>query len=138
MTETIAKQIAVLINSQNELAIRYTSKMVLAQAGDHLWEMQGERVIGAVRIQCVQWYQAEISHLSVHSDVARIGIGTKLLKRAEVRAAELGARIAQCTIRESNERSIKFFTKHGFASVTSFSNPQTGNIVKVFQRSLTT
>ena len=138
MTENIANQIATLINSRNELAVQYTAQKVLNQADDHLWVLQTDSVIGVVRVQRVRWYQAEISHLSVHADCGRSGIGTTLLNRALERAAALGARIAQCTIRDTNTPSIGFFTKHGFASTTEFFYPPTGNTVRVFQRPLTT
>src|SRR5260221_13751957 len=113
MTIEIAREIANLLNSQNKLVKRYTPQMVLKQANDYLREVQGERVLGAVRVLLVQWYQAEISHLSVQPDRGRSGIGTNLLRRAEARAVEMHARIAQCTISSTNKRSIKFFTKNG-------------------------
>lgn len=136
MTRDIATQIAALINSQNQLVVECTLEKVLAEEKDYLWEMNADLVIGTVRIRKIQWYQAEISHLSVHPDRRRSGIGTKLLKRAEGRAVSLGACIMQCTIREFNAASIGLFTKHGFISVTDFFYPLTGNTVKVFQRSL--
>lgn len=137
MTKEVAEQISELINSQNELISQYTAQKVLDQAADHLWESDGgRRVIGVVRVQRIQWYQAEISHLSVQPDLGRSGVGSKLLKRAEERAVELGARITQCTIRTTNEPSIKFFTKHGYSSAASFYYPYTGNTVMVFQRAL--
>ena len=138
MTTDIASQISELINSQNELITQYTVQKVLNQASDHLWETAADRVLGVVRVQRVQWYQAEISHLSVQPDLGRSGIGSTLLKRAEARAVELGARITQCTIRTTNEPSIKFFTKHGYTSAASFYYPYTGNTVMVFQRALST
>jgi ribosomal protein S18 acetylase RimI-like enzyme len=133
MNKDIAIQIAALINFQNQLAVQYTPQTILDHANDYLWEMKAERVIGVIRLKKVQWYQAEISHLSVHETAKRSGIGTKLLKDAEVRAMHLGACIVQCTIRESNKPSIQLFTKHGFASITSFYYPPTGNTVKIFQ-----
>lgn len=138
MTKEVADQISDLINSQNELISQYTAQKVLNQATDHLWESEGGRVLGVVRVQRVQWYQAEISHLSVQPDLGRSGVGSKLLKRAEERAVELGARITQCTIRTTNEPSINFFTKHGYSSAASFYYPYTGNTVMVFQRALST
>lgn len=137
MNTDIAQKIAALLNSQNELSIQYIAEKVLDQASDHVYELESGRILGVIRIERVQWYQVEISHLSVQPDVGRSGIGTRLLKRAEDRAVELGARIAQCTIRTTNTPSINFFTKHGYRSVISFRNVYTGNALMVFQRSLT-
>ncbi len=138
MTKDTAQQIADLINSRNDLAKQYSARMILDEAKDYLWDVRADCVIGAVRVQRVQWYQAEISHLSVHPDNGQSGIGSALLSRAMQQATASGARIAQCTIRDSNKPSIMFFTKHRFIPTIEFFYPPTGNTVRVFQRLITT
>ena len=81
----------------------------------------------------VQWYQCEIDHLSVDPKSKRQGIGSWLLQEAEARASDLGARIAQCTIRVGNEASEGLFKKHGYTAAVTFLNRENGNRVTVYQ-----
>jgi ribosomal protein S18 acetylase RimI-like enzyme len=142
MTSTVAKQIAKLLNTQNKLARHYTAKMILDDQDRYVVycdEKQREKVLGALEIKRVQWYQCEIDHVTVDPKLHRKGIGSKLLKKAESQAIFLGARITQCTIRVGNLESENFFKKHGYApSVTFFNQPnRRGNNVTVYQKALT-
>ncbi|MAU48594.1 MAG: hypothetical protein CMP09_28080 [Yangia sp.] len=86
------------------------------------------------RSKKVQWYQAEVSHLTVHRDYCRRGIAQALLTLATARAKKDRARILQCTIRENNEESTGLFVKNGFVRTALFLYPDTGNNVGVYQK----
>ena len=141
MSNNIASQIANLLNTQNQLTVPYSPEKVLdSQEQFILWfgESEKELVLGAVQVKKVQWYQCEINHLSVHPDAKRQGIGTWLLREAEDKAKELGARVVQCTIRVGNEASETLFKKYGFVATITFLNKQNGNKVTVYQKALVT
>jgi ribosomal protein S18 acetylase RimI-like enzyme len=94
------------------------------------------RVLGAVEVKKVQWYQCEIDHLSVDPSAKRAGIGTLLVEEAEARGRQLGARVAQCTIRVGNIGSEGLFKKCGYTATVTFANVSNGNQVTVYQKLL--
>ena len=134
MTEAVAGAIADLIKQQNQLNIRYTSEGVLAERDSYIVRMRGDEVVGVVEVKKVQWYQCEISHLSVQPHAQGAGIGSSLVAEAELRAHQIGGRIAQCTIRVGNVASENLFTRRGFAPTVTFRNERTGNEVRVYQK----
>jgi len=136
MTDTVARQIADLLNSQNELTVDYTAAKVLEHDRYIVRLDDSGNVIGAVEVKKVKWYQCEIDHLSVHPDAKRRGLGTSLLGEAEARARQLGARVAQCTIRVGNAPSEGLFKKAGYISTVTFVNAANGNRVTVYQKVL--
>ena len=136
MTAKQAQQIASLLNARNQLTRRYTADRVMASRDDYIYETDDETVIACVQVKMVQWYQCEILHLSVAADREGKGLGKQMLARAEVRAKELGARIAQCTIRIGNAGSESVFQKSGFLETCRFKNAATENEVAVFQKAL--
>jgi N-acetylglutamate synthase-like GNAT family acetyltransferase len=137
MTESIAEQIAQLLNAQNELTRRYTAGKVREHPDRYLFLLGDDsRVRGVVELKDVQWYQCEVRHLSVHPDAQRQGLASKLLQNAEARALQLGARIAQCTIRDGNAASEGLFKKTGYVATVTFLNRRSGNRVTVYQKAL--
>jgi len=141
MSNATANQIANLLNTQNQLTVPYSAEKVLDSQEQFIirfGEAEKELVLGFVQVEKIQWYQCEIKHLSVHPDTKRQGIGTWLLQKAESKAIELGARIAQCTIRVGNEASEILFKKHGFVATLTFLNIQNDNKVTVYQKILVT
>ncbi len=137
VTQDEARQIADLLNKRNELTVRYTSDRVLKEAGSYRWRLsdQGE-VIACVEIKSVQWYQAEVLHLTVAEAHEGRGHGKALLCEAERAARSQRARVLQCTIRADNDRSCRLFEAFGFNRVSVFHNEQSGNNVTVFQKVL--
>jgi GNAT superfamily N-acetyltransferase len=138
MTPAQADHIAALLNSRNQLAADYTKDKVLEHSGNYLFELQDETMVGCVEVKRVQWYQWEISHLSVREDHEGRGIGKRLIRRAEDTARDGNARIMQCTIRIGNEASEQTFRRRGYREGCSFFNSATGNYVTVWQKVLTT
>lgn len=53
---------------------------------------------------------------------------------AEARLKQLGARLAQWTIRAGNEASEGLFRKHGYNPAVTFLNQRSGNRVTVYQK----
>ncbi len=137
MSETVAQQVADLLNSQNQLTIHYTGAEVLAHQKRYIVRIRNEsEVLGAVEVKEVQWYQCEIDHLTVAPRAKRQGVGTGLLEEAEARGRQLGARIAQCTIRVGNVESEALFIKRGYTRGVTFVNEGNDNRVTVYQKVL--
>jgi ribosomal protein S18 acetylase RimI-like enzyme len=137
LTKAVAEQIAVLLNSQNQLTVPYTASKIIARQDGYIVRCDdNSKVLGAVELKKVQWYQCEINHLSVDPKSKRQGIGGWLLQEAEARATDIGARIAQCTIRVGNAASDGLFRKHGYTPTVTFLNRENGNRVTVYQKVL--
>jgi GNAT superfamily N-acetyltransferase len=137
LTTAIAEQIATLINTQNELTVTYTAAKVLRHEDRYIVRAdESGNVVGVVEVKNVQWYQCEVDHLSVSPKHTRQGIGSWLLEQAETRAKELGARVAQCTIRVGNVESEGLFKKYHYAPAVTFRNERSGNDVTVYQKVL--
>lgn len=136
-SHSVAAQIADLLNEQNQLTVRYTPEMILEHEDRYLIR-SGEKsqVMGVVEAKRVQWYQLEIDHLSVDPVFTRRGVGSELVEDAEDRARQLGARIAQCTIRAGNAASEALFKKRGYWPTVTFWNEGTENKVTVYQKVL--
>jgi len=137
LTEIQADQIATLLNERNQLTVKYNRKRVLDSAENYLCRYSETReVIACVEIKRVQWYQAEVLHLTVAKDHERKGHAKALLCEAERLARTKGARLLQCTIRRDNEGSSKLFEAFGFLHISTFLNEDSGNNVRVFQKVL--
>ena len=100
MDAEVAEQIATLLNNRNELTRQYDAARVLEHADSYLYLTLGAEVSACIKLSRVQWYQVEIGHLTVAEAHERLGYGRQLVKQALTQAAEQGARVAQCTIRE--------------------------------------
>jgi ribosomal protein S18 acetylase RimI-like enzyme len=137
MTDTESEQIAALLNDRNQLARNYLAADVLAEKGNYIYELREEKVVACIERRVVQWYQLEVSHLSVHVAWERKGLGSIVYQSAEEFGRLSGICLVQCTIREGNEASEGFFVKHGFAKVGRFFYVPTGNTVGVWQKVLT-
>lgn len=136
MKAETAAQIARLLNRRNELTRQYTAGMVLEREATFVYEERDAEVAACIEVRKVQWYQAEILHLTVHERYEGKGLGRALIQRALGEANRLGARLAQCTIREGNLRSERAFVAAGFSKTCAFVNTVSANHVGVYQRSL--
>ncbi len=132
-----ASQIAELLNKQNQLAIQYDTQRVLDHATEYLVDLSEDgRMVCCCQLKRVQWYQAEISHVTTHEDFVRQGRGARLITVAEQHARQDGTRLLQCTIWAGNVPSGNMFAKAGFERGPTFGNPQTGNGVAVWSKTL--
>jgi len=135
VTRIQAEQIAMLLNTQNQLTRQYHRDGILKSKECFILkeDMDGN-IVGAVEVARVQWYQAEIKHLSVASNQQRRGVGRELLIQAERKAVQTGASIVQCTIRGNNAASVNLFLSSGYKHTVTFMNQKTGNSVMVLQK----
>ena len=127
MTRAEADEIAQLLNDRNRLVRRYTGQQVLADADNYEYESRDGHVVACVELKRVQWYQWEIRHLSVREDSEGKGLAFTVYSRAEAAALQRGAGVLQCTIRQGNEDSEKFFRRQGFTRVGAFYYQTTNN-----------
>ena len=137
MTRSQASQIAELLNARNKLTRQYDADRVLKCAENYcVRESADGKIIGCVEVKLVQWYQAEILHLSVAEAEGRKGLGSELIREAEALGVSRNARLIQCTISEANNASRCFFLEHGYVQVSRFKNTVSGNNVTVWQKVL--
>ena len=135
MKPVIAKQIATLLNSENQLVVPYTEKKVLDNKNNYLFEVNdNDDVLSFIECRKVQWYQYEVCHLTVNPSHRRSGLGKKILEKAISHAKANRGRIIQCTIREKNTKSTSLFSKNGFLKTSKFYYPNSGNNVGVWQK----
>lgn len=137
LTDAQAEAVAQLLNTRNQLTIRYTRERVLKEATDYIVRLaDGGDVIGCIQVKKVQWYQAEALHLTVAEAHERKGHAKALLCEAERTARAKDARLLQCTIRTDNNPSCSLFEGFGFMHVSTFHNTGSGKNVGVFQKVL--
>lgn len=138
LSQEHAVKIAALLNARNQLTVKYTAAKVLDRADEYLLELsEAGDPVACVQLKRVQWYQAEVLHLTVAEAELRKGNAKKLLSAAEARARAQGVRLLQCTIRHGNIESENLFLGVGFSKVNAFHNEQSGNSVDVYQKVLT-
>jgi ribosomal protein S18 acetylase RimI-like enzyme len=135
MIPDIAKQIAELLNRENQLVIPYTEEKILSTAENYLFESnEGNEVLCCIECKKVQWYQYEVCHLTVNPNYRKKGLGQKILDKAIEHSQSNRSRVVQCTIREDNIASKGLFSKNGFNNVSVFNYPDSGNNVGIWQK----
>jgi len=137
LSQAQAAEIAALLNARNQLTVQYTGKKVLDHADDYLFRLSpAQKVVACIEVKKVQWYQAEVLHLTVAEGEKGKGYAKALLSSAETRAREKSVRVLQCTIREGNVQSEGLFQAAGFLKASTFHNEHSGNNVGVYQKVL--
>ncbi|MBL4909895.1 MAG: GNAT family N-acetyltransferase [Alteromonadaceae bacterium] len=134
MNNSIARQIAGLLNAENQLVVGYTEEKVLSASDNYVYEAVDGVIKAFIECKKVQWYQYEVCHLTVAPDFRGQGLGEVVINKALSYAASLGARIVQCTIRDDNGASKGLFAKCSFAQTSTFYYPNSGNNVGVWQK----
>lgn len=136
MTNSEAAQIAALLNGRNGLTVLYDADIVLRSPEQYPFAAVGNRVVVAVFLKNVQWYQGEVCHFSVDPEFEGKGHARNLWAEVERRAAARGHRILQCTIHEGDDNRENFFTKAGFNRVSQFHNKVSRKNVSIWQKVL--
>ena len=136
LIESEAAQVALLLNTRNQLTRAYDVKRVLEEWAQYRIIREGGRLVACVQLRPVQWYQWEVLHLSVHEDCVGRGLGGQLLQIAKADATRVDIKLLQCTIRAGNVGSERLFSRAGFSRVSAFHNPRSGNNVAVWQHVL--
>ncbi|MCB0752781.1 MAG: GNAT family N-acetyltransferase [Ignavibacteriae bacterium] len=134
MTISIASQIADLLNRSNNLVVKYNSRQILNSKEDYIFNLVDDEVIACAKCKKVQWYQWEISHVSVKESELKKGYGKNIIRECELRAVRGSAKIIQCTIRNDNFASIQLFKSMGYEQVNIFFYEKSGNYVYVYQK----
>lgn len=139
LSDAHAEAIAALLNARNQLTVQYTRQRVQDEAANYIYRLsEVGQLIACVELKRVQWYQAEVLHLTVAEGHEGKGHAKALLCEAERVARANGARVLQCTIRTNNEASRRLFEGFGFSHLSTFRNEKSGNNVGVFQKILAT
>ncbi|MGZ3920831.1 MAG: GNAT family N-acetyltransferase [Bacteroidia bacterium] len=133
MNRKQASQIADLLK-QNDLVVTYTTDRILKVSQNYVFIEEDKKIMACAELKKVQWYQWEVSHVSVAK--LRGGYGTKIINLVEQQAIENNARVLQCTIRADNIASIGLFKSLGYMQGTTFFYPKSGNDVLIFQKAL--
>ncbi|MBE9526356.1 MAG: GNAT family N-acetyltransferase [Proteobacteria bacterium] len=135
MKPAIAKQIAELLNSENQLVVPYTEQKIMDSKDNYLFEADdNDEVVSCIECKKVQWYQFEVCHLTVNPKHRRNGHGKKILLKAISHSKANRGRVIQCTIREGNDASSGLFLDNGFVKTSTFFYPDSGNDVSVYQK----
>jgi RimJ/RimL family protein N-acetyltransferase len=134
MTTQEAEEIAQLINNRNHLIKNYTFKDILSKKECYVFIKEDNKVIACAASNKIQWYQHEITHVSISEHFEGKGYGSRILALAEKKAIENNVKILQCTIRTNNINSIRLFSKKGYKEVNTFFYPKTGNWVYIYQK----
>jgi N-acetylglutamate synthase-like GNAT family acetyltransferase len=138
MKESEAHQIAMLLNERNHLMVKHSQKTVLDHKDNYVFLTDTDTVIACAEAKKVQWYQWEISHVSVHSKHEGKGKGSAILQLAEEKAIKGEALVLQCTIRIDNKDSIRLFSRNGYKQVNEFRNEESGNQLYIYQKIIRT
>ena len=134
MTEEEAEKIASLLNERNRLVIEYDKERILKTSSNYVYIKEKDEIIACAESKKVQWYQSEISHVSVSKLHEGKGYGRKILLKAEKKAKDERAIIIQCTIRANNDKSLGLFKSNGYEVVNKFFYQNSGNWVSVLQK----
>lgn len=137
LTDAQADAVAALLNERNQLTVHYTRQRVLQEVDNYLCRLdESGQLIACVELKKVQWYHAEVLHLTVAKANEGKGHAKALLCEAERVARAKGARLLQCTIRTDNAASRLLFEGFGFSHVGTFRNEASGNNICVLQKVL--
>jgi len=112
--EEISQQVAVLLNTHNQLRTRHNAHTVMGMRGAYFVDVVGGQVIGCSAILRENDQVTRQFHLCVHPDFRRRGIARNL-KLAALR--NVSTPYVYVTIREDNAASISLNTSVGFTLV---------------------
>jgi ribosomal protein S18 acetylase RimI-like enzyme len=112
--DSMAQQIADLLNKGGQLAAYQSAKSVLFNKIEYLIELDGQTVVGVMGLEQQGPQITEMKHLCVHPDYRRHGIGKRLL--------ELGIKAAKTeyvygAVREDNASNIRNNLRVGMKAI---------------------
>ncbi len=137
MTREQATEIQAMLREHNGLMTVPHVDTILNDGASYILKTdEDSHVVGCAKIRMVQWYQAEILHVSVIPSARRKGLARDLTLQGEAYAMRLGALVAQATTRSDNSASIRLLESLKYQCVTIFYNPKTSHYVRVWQKAL--
>lgn len=111
------EQIAKLLNEHNKLTTSYTKYDIRNSGNTNYYPLVfGEVVLGAVGVQRINFLRSEIKHLVVNPAFRGRGFGKMLI---EIALKKVDTPLSIASIRTTNERSMKLFSKAGFEKITT-------------------
>lgn len=116
-TNNLADQIAILINSGQQLRYYLTKQSVLNGHIRYVVEMDREKVIGVVALEQMNARVTEMKFLCVHPDYRRQGLGKRLL---EVGIKNATTEFIYGTVRSDNEVNIRNNLRIGMKPVGKY------------------
>lgn len=121
--ESVAEQIAILLNRHNKLKKQHTSSSILSSptsyiislGGNNVRHIDGEqKVIGVIGLQKTSRDVSLLHHLCVHEDFRRQGLASYLLKQGIIRCT---TPLIQAHVRSDNFSSLNLCERHGFVYI---------------------
>lgn len=116
-TDNLADQIAVLINSGQQLRYHLTRQSILNGHTRYVIEMDKEKVIGVIALEQENAKVTEMKFLCTHPDYRRQGLGKKLL---EVGIKNATTAFVYGTVRSDNEVNIRNNLRVGMKPVGKY------------------
>jgi len=112
--ESMAQQIAALVNQHNKLYRRLSPYNLLRENAEYFVEVVGDKVVGCVGLSARFHNASEIKHVCVDPAFRRKGIGRKLVKLA---MANCKTENVYMTIRDDNLPSLMLAKSLGFMPI---------------------
>jgi ribosomal protein S18 acetylase RimI-like enzyme len=119
----IARQVALLINNNNDLNSKLNAATVLANRKGYIVESSGTEVVACVKLERQSYNMSEIKHLVVISKYRKCGLAKRLVLESLKRSTNP---IVYATVRKDNIPSQKVFQACGFINSGQYT---TGNKV---------
>jgi len=115
--DTIAAQIANLLNMGGQLLYHFNETSVLKNKVQYLIELDGNKITGVIGLELKTPRVTEIKHLCVHPDYRRRGLGKKLLELA-IKATK--TEFLYGTVRDDNHVNIRNNFRVGMKPIGKF------------------
>lgn len=115
--DSIASQIAVLLNKHNRLTRQHNMQTIMSSNIDYYVELMGMFVAGCVGLVRHGPSLSLIKHLSVDTEYRRRGLAEKLLLKA---IANCKTEYSYMTVREDNIPCLALAAKLQFTAVTKY------------------
>lgn len=134
------QMIADLINQQNNLPERI-SRDEIGQGKYFFIERcltEDElEIVACVRAKRQSFFCLELKHLSVNPAFRKTGLGAAMIRIVEEFAKSENIPLVCATTCAKNAPAGNLFAKKGYAVVTQFTNPKTGNVCNIWQKVVT-
>jgi len=119
--QEISEQIAVLLNTYNDLSYKRTFSDILQGKVKYIAETHGKRVLAACGYEHLSYQLSEIKHLVVHPNWRGKGLGRFMVKRCiEI----IQTPLLYATVKRVNNSSINVFKSLGFKEACTYFNEE--------------
>ena len=121
--ESVAEQIAILLNQHNKLKKQHTISSILSSStsyiislgGNDVRQVDGEqKVVAVIGIQKTSKEVSLLHHLCVHDNFRRQGLASYLLKQG---ISKCTTPLIEAHVRSDNTASLNLCERHGFVYI---------------------